>query len=202
VTTISNVTDRHVVHSLPQVPYGLAIDHPAYHQMKADLKNPCQQADCSHMCLLTQPRGDDYPTASCVCPDHYFMQGDRCVPFNETERRKRHLDKVECERFSVKLAVFRLPRYACLCCSSTARMRWRASMAARASPPEQSAARCRLLAASRFFAVCGMKDWRRVSDAPTVSSVTTAKLRSAPTGSLGAVAAASLRSSSSSRCSC
>lgn len=91
MTTISNVSDRHIVHSLPQVPYGLAIDHPAYHQLKAGQNNPCLQADCSHMCLLASAKGDFHPTASCVCPDHYFMQDKHCVPFNETERRRRDL---------------------------------------------------------------------------------------------------------------
>uniref|UniRef100_A0A914XMN0 EGF-like domain-containing protein n=1 Tax=Plectus sambesii TaxID=2011161 RepID=A0A914XMN0_9BILA len=98
VTSITNVTDRHIIHSLPDVPYGMAIDHPAYHQIGSQY-NPCQEAQCSHMCLLTSgkskkvEKNDKLPTASCVCPDHYFMQGDRCTPFNETERRKRDLDK-------------------------------------------------------------------------------------------------------------
>jgi len=90
VTANVKVNDNSVVHSVISHPFGVAINHPFYHEKT--LSNPCQNTSCSHICALKASAVLDSTTYSCLCPIGYTILTDNatCVPtassFDSTPR--------------------------------------------------------------------------------------------------------------------
>uniref|UniRef100_A0A183TWH1 EGF-like domain-containing protein n=1 Tax=Toxocara canis TaxID=6265 RepID=A0A183TWH1_TOXCA len=83
VSRVNGNEAPHVVHSLEQMPYGLAVNHTSY--WNTTMRNPCEDLQCDHLCVLTSGVKGDV-VGRCVCPNLY-KDSERlgCVPMNATE---------------------------------------------------------------------------------------------------------------------
>lgn len=77
-----NLTDQKPLRSFEEQPYGIAVDHPVFHN--STLENPCQNSHCSHLCALSpNDQSVGHPQAKCLCPNGYasYDDGRNCLPF-------------------------------------------------------------------------------------------------------------------------
>ncbi|VDK42328.1 unnamed protein product [Anisakis simplex] len=82
-TRVNEQETPHVVHSLEQMPYGIAVNHSAYWNMT--MRNPCEDIQCDHLCVLSVGVKGDV-VGRCMCPNLYKNSEEYgCIPMNSTE---------------------------------------------------------------------------------------------------------------------
>jgi len=69
-------TGDETLHHLEQRDVALAIDNRLYYDT---FYNPCDEKECSHICVLEHKLFTDTPQAKCICPDQYDMVEGNCV---------------------------------------------------------------------------------------------------------------------------
>jgi low density lipoprotein-related protein 2 len=77
--SLSDRTDNTIIHTVLHHPFGVAVNHAAYHD--GTLFNPCQTANCSHICALKANDTSESVTFTCLCPNGYTILNDNATCF-------------------------------------------------------------------------------------------------------------------------